>query len=201
MQLMEDVAHIRKMVKGPLAKVVLYTAPQWKWEVREAAIDAAAGAAAGGKGLDMGAVMKLPAVQERLKDQGKQVSKFAGALVKELNRRRSELEGLRDRRMDEEAILKEAAPFLRRELGAGVEVEALAFSRCRLPRGTRHIYGSDGSKKRGSVKVKTLPRPSSLSTPTSPPSLVTILRTIESPKPWPPARISSNRVTGVNNRD
>ena len=122
MGVMDDVAHIRKLVKGEAGKVVIYTAPEWKWEVRDAALELALEARSEGKGLDMGALMKLPAVRELLKEKGKSAGKFAGALVRELNSRRSELESVKEARLDEKKVLDEGRDFLEKEFGLTVRV-------------------------------------------------------------------------------
>jgi leucyl-tRNA synthetase len=122
---MEDVAQIRKMVKGEVGKVVFYTAPPWKWDIREAAIEMIlrqAEEGKEGKGVDMGSLMKLPAVQEQLGVRGKETSRFVGGLVKELNSRRSELAGMTEERMDEKAVLAGASRFLAGEFGLEVSV-------------------------------------------------------------------------------
>ena len=52
----------------------------------------------------------------------------------------------------------------------------------------------------GSVKLKVLPWPGALFTPTWPPSFVTISSTTDNPNPCPLARMELSRVKGLNNR-
>lgn len=104
-KVISDVQEIRKVAKLEKAeKVYIYTAEDWKWEVIERVRDE----------KDVGAAMKKAMESEKVREHGKEASKFIPKVVKER---------IFPVRVDEKAVLEEAKTFISGEVGLVVEID------------------------------------------------------------------------------
>ncbi|MEK6978397.1 MAG: leucine--tRNA ligase [Candidatus Hydrothermarchaeota archaeon] len=104
----EDIENILKVTGIEPKRIVLYTAPGWKWEVLEAL-----------QGLEkpeMRTAMARVMAVEGLKKMGKEVSKYVGELLKDPSRLAYRA------RIDEATALRDALEFFKGEFGCAVEV-------------------------------------------------------------------------------
>ncbi len=107
----EDIRHIKQLAKIEKPKrIVLLTAPAWKWK----AIAIAAKACE--QKPDLGATIKALMQNSDIKKHGKEVQGFAKALV-------ARITGLKQaEKIDEIAVLKEAKASLEKQLGCRIEI-------------------------------------------------------------------------------
>jgi leucyl-tRNA synthetase len=107
-----DVRQIWEIAKIENPKrIVLFTAPEWKWGAASIA------ARACGERPDFGAVMKALMQDAEMKKHGNEMQGFAKAVVPRLPLLKEA------ERIDESGALKEALPLLEKEFGCTVEVE------------------------------------------------------------------------------
>lgn len=104
-KVISDVQEIRKVAKLEKAeKAYIYTAEDWKWEVIELVRDE----------KDVGAAMKKAMESQRVREHGKEASKFIPKVVKER---------IFPVRVDEKEVLEEAKTFISGEVGLTVEID------------------------------------------------------------------------------
>ncbi len=108
----EDIRHIKELanIVQP-KKIVLFTAPAWKWK----AIPIAAKAC--NKRPDLGATIKALMQDPGIKKHGKEVQGFAKALVAKITVLKQA------EKINETAVLKEAKKELEKELGSSIKIE------------------------------------------------------------------------------
>jgi len=111
MNTIEDIQEILKVTNLTPSTIYIYTAQVWKWKV----VSIAAKIAAEGC-LNVGTVMKEVMAYDDIKQQGKQVSKFAQKVIKEMQR------GTDIIPIDEYAYLCNAQGFLEQEFDARVHI-------------------------------------------------------------------------------
>jgi len=133
--LLEDISHIRRATGREGERIVLYTAPGWKWEALERLMRMREE-----KGrVDPGRVIKEFLEKEELKDKKKVVPQIISRLAKDVMRMKEE-----DRQRylsfrDEKDFLRRSIPFLSRELGAEVSVYEEDDPSKYDPRGRAHL--------------------------------------------------------------
>ena len=107
----EDVLKIRELAKIKQPKrVVLYTAPEWKWKVLGEIVKVLKGKP------DFGIAMKAASKQSSAKKHGKELPTFVKAAVKRI----PEYENLR--KIDEVKVLNSAKEFLGKEFSCSFEI-------------------------------------------------------------------------------
>jgi len=111
--IVEDVRHIKELagIEKP-KKIVLFTAPAWKWK----AVPIAAKACE--ERPDVGATLKALMKDTEMRKHGKEVQGFAKALVPRLVLLKQA------EKIDETAVLKEVMPLLEKEFGCEIEIES-----------------------------------------------------------------------------
>ncbi len=105
-RLIDDLLEIKRVAKLEKAqKAYVYTAEDWKWDVIEVVRDE----------KDVGAAMKKAMESEKIREHGKEASKFIPKVVKER---------IFPVRVNEREILEEAKEFVSSEVGLTIEVDA-----------------------------------------------------------------------------
>ncbi len=107
-ELLSDIENIIKVAEIKPEKIVLYTSPEWKWEVFEVLSSMSK--------ENLKNAMKELMKRESLRRYGKEVSKLVGYYTKKPERLKFRA------RIDEKAILEEAREFIEREAKAKVEI-------------------------------------------------------------------------------
>jgi len=120
--LLDDTLSIIRATKLTPKKICYYTSAQWKWKAYQNALKTASEK----KRVTQSDLMKELMKDEEMKRIAKKTAKFAAQIVEEINRmgRERKEKLLLIGMLDEVAVLKEAEGFLRRELGAEIQVYA-----------------------------------------------------------------------------
>ena len=114
---LEDIREILKVTKITPKKIVLYTSPKWKSEIYRMSI----GLANEGQ-LEMKTIMQKVTADESLKEKTKEASRFAGNVVKDVNRMsQRDLEKFGEL-VDEKGYLQDSVQFLKSEFSCDIEV-------------------------------------------------------------------------------
>ncbi len=112
-----DINEILKVTGIEARKIVLYTPPQWKYDMHHMAVEMSLA-----DELSVNSLMKKGMAQEGIKEHSKESSQYAKKLVEELtNRGRDELERL-SVTVNEKGYLSEAKDFLKHEFKCEIEV-------------------------------------------------------------------------------
>ena len=115
---LEDVEEIIRVTKMTPQKVHLYTAPAWKAAVVKCACEMQLEAS-----LDVGTLIKTLMANPDLKRFGKDIPKFVQKIVPEFKSGGADrYEIFAGPGLDEQALLKESASFLEKEIGCPVEI-------------------------------------------------------------------------------
>jgi leucyl-tRNA synthetase len=104
----EDIDNILRVTRIKPKKIILYTAPKWKWQVYKIVSET-------GK-PDMGKIMTKTMQYKELKTMGKEVSKYVNELLKDVTKIKFEGE------IDEFKALNDAKGFFEREFNCTVEI-------------------------------------------------------------------------------
>jgi leucyl-tRNA synthetase len=120
--LLDDTLSIIRATKLTPKKICYYTSAQWKWKAYQNALKTALEK----ERVTQGDLMKELMKDEEMKRIAKKTAKFAAQIIEEINRMGQERKEklLLIGTLDEVAVLKEAEDFLRRELGAEIQVYA-----------------------------------------------------------------------------
>lgn len=113
-QLMEDTRNIIELKKLAPKKIMVYTAPEWKWRLLRVAIESADGK------FDMSAVIKKAMEDPEIKKYSSEVAAFVKSIAKDVFDLKYSLGGMQ---IDEYDALSHAKTFLSNELGAEVIIE------------------------------------------------------------------------------
>jgi leucyl-tRNA synthetase len=117
--IIEDINEILKVTKIKPHRIILYTAPSWKWFIFKTAINLLEK-----NKLDMGTLMKEVMKNSEIRNNAKEASKFAGKLVGELKKMsKIDIENARaSMTLKEKDYLEGASDFIEKELNASIEV-------------------------------------------------------------------------------
>ncbi|MFO8078425.1 MAG: leucine--tRNA ligase [Thermoplasmatota archaeon] len=116
-QLVQDTQEILKVTKMTPKKICYYISPAWKKEVMLKAIDLAKDGS-----VNVGKLMKDVMKNEHLRRQGKQVSKYAGKLPKEITRLQDHDKKRYQTDINEHQYLKQTIPFLNELFDCDIEI-------------------------------------------------------------------------------
>jgi leucyl-tRNA synthetase len=114
---LEDIREILKVTKIVPKKIVLYLSPEWKNKVYLLAMDLARL-----EDLSMKSVMEKVSADSELKEKAKEVSQFAGKLLKDLQKMSSSAMERFGNLVDEKGYLSDASEFLGTEFSCQMEV-------------------------------------------------------------------------------
>ncbi|MCD6108490.1 MAG: leucine--tRNA ligase [Thermoplasmata archaeon] len=116
--IIEDINEILKVTKIKPNRIILYTAPSWKWFVFREAVELLEK-----NNLEMGTLMKK-IINENTKNKVKEISKFAGKLIGELKKiSKTDLENIQaSLSLNEKDYLERASKFIEQEVNASVEI-------------------------------------------------------------------------------
>lgn len=115
---LNDVEEIIRVTKMTPQKVYLYTSPTWKNEAVKRACELHAE-----DSLEVGTLIKSLMANPEMKRFGKEIPKFVQKIIPEFKGGGAERYGaVASSGLDEQALLKEAATFLEKEIGCPVEI-------------------------------------------------------------------------------
>jgi len=117
--IIEDINEILKVTKIKPNRIILYTAPWWKWFIFKTALEMLRD-----DRLEMGMLMKEIMKKNELRERAKEVSAFAGKIVGELRRMsKSDVENaVAALNLMELDYIKKASLFIGKEFKAKVEI-------------------------------------------------------------------------------
>ncbi|MFQ6059987.1 MAG: class I tRNA ligase family protein, partial [Thermoplasmata archaeon] len=114
---LEDIREILKVTRIVPKRIVLYLSPNWKNEVYLQAIELAKL-----RDLSMKSLLRRVTAKPEVKERGKEVSEFAGKLIKEIHRMSSSDLMKFGNLVDEKSYLSDAIEFLGKEFACVVEI-------------------------------------------------------------------------------
>ncbi len=116
-QLVQDTQEILNVTNITPKKICYYVAPSWKQEVMNKAIEMNEQSS-----FNLGIFMKQIMANEHLRQKGKQVSKFAGKLPKEIKRLQEIDKQRYQTRLDEKKYITNAKSFLKEQFNCIIEI-------------------------------------------------------------------------------
>jgi leucyl-tRNA synthetase len=112
---LEDIQTVRKLAGTAATRLVLYTTPKWKHDAQKLAVQLAG---AGGK-FPMGDFMKQLMDDPDMRARGKEAQQFAGKAAQQAAKMSEALRTVLLAGVDETEVLREAVPFIEKEIGVG----------------------------------------------------------------------------------
>jgi len=117
--LVDDINEILNVTKITPNRIVIYTAPRWKFSINQTALKLAER-----ESVDMGRLMKEVMADDSLKNHAKQVSKYAAKLVGEIKKLSEKDISYYQTPLDETAYLSEAQSFLESTFNCTISIYA-----------------------------------------------------------------------------